>query len=32
MSPLGIGSIVFVCISGSAMFGFFLRTCCPSIT
>ena len=29
MSPLGIGSIVFVCIFGSAMFGFYLRTVLP---
>ena len=29
MSPLGIASIVFVCIFGSAMFGFYLRTVLP---
>lgn len=29
MSTLGIGSIVFVCFFGSAMFGFFLRTVLP---
>ena len=29
MSPVGIGSIVFVCIFGSAMLGRYLRTVLP---